>query len=58
MLHHEPASRMQNRRLLQDAGYVWNGEAWVHLRTGRTLDGAVADAMTPLQVSRWVDDGE
>jgi hypothetical protein len=58
MLRHEPGARAQNRRLLEDAGYSFDGEAWVHPQTGRSLDGTVAEMLSPLRVWQWIDDGE
>jgi hypothetical protein len=54
----------ETRRLLEEAGYVYDGTSWVRREhppgvvQSRTLDGEIAAHMTTDQVVAWIRAGE
>ena len=51
---------VDNRRLLESAGYGWDAErdAWVHPHTNRELAAAISRTMTEEQLVAWLKDGD
>ncbi len=49
----------ENRHVLERAGYAWDDatDTWQHPRTGRTLDGRIARALTADQLGEWIRNG-
>ena len=54
----------ETRRLLEEAGYVFDGTSWVRrdqppgVLQGRALDGEIAAHMTTDQIVAWIKAGE